>query len=143
MATKNVEIVRSAHDSWNRRDFDGVVRDMDDNVVYNDKARNLTLQGKQKFTEWARAWAKAFSDGRIINATYTDAGDTVVAEFTVEGTNDGTFNGMAPTGRRMTCSFCEVTRLDKNGHSISGNIYYDLYTMLTQLGHIPRQATAA
>jgi steroid delta-isomerase-like uncharacterized protein len=142
MATRNVEIVRAAHDSWNRRDFDGLVRDMDDNIVYNDKARNLTLNGKQKFTEWARAWAKAFSDGRIVNATYTDAGDVVVAEFTVEGTNDGSFNGLAPTGRRMTFAVCEITHVN-NGRSVSGRMYYDLYTLLTQLGHIQRQATAA
>jgi len=43
----------------------------------------------------------------------------------------------------MTCAFCEVSRFDKNGRTISGAIYYDLYTMLTQLGHIQPLKAAA
>jgi steroid delta-isomerase-like uncharacterized protein len=142
MSSKNVETVRAAHDSWNRRDFNGIVRDMADNGVYVDRARNLTLN-KQKFSDWTRDWATAFSDGRIINANYVDAGDVVVAEFTVEGTNDGKFAGMPPTGRKVTFSYCEVTRLDQNGHTVSASGYYDLYTIMTQLGHIQPRATAA
>jgi steroid delta-isomerase-like uncharacterized protein len=143
MASKNVETVRAAHESWNRRDYDGLVQDMADNITYNDTPRNLTVKGKQNFKEWAEAWAKALPDGRITNARYIDAGDTVVAEFTVEGTNNGPLNNMPPTGRKMTCAYCEVTHFDKNGHTLSGNAYYDLYTMLTQLGHIQPLKVAA
>jgi steroid delta-isomerase-like uncharacterized protein len=143
MAMKNVETLRAAHESWNRRDFDALVRDMADNVVYHDKARNLTLNGKQKFLEWAKAWAAAFPDGRIINAQYIDAGETVVAEFTVEGTNTGPFAGLPATGTKMTCSYGEVTHFDKNGRSVSASGYYDIYTILTQLGHIQPLAAAA
>lgn len=143
MASKNVETVRAAHESWNRRDFDGVIRDMADNVSYNDTPRNLTVTGKQDFKGWCQLWAKAFPDGRITNAKYIDAGDVVVAEFIVEGTNTGPFNTMAPTNRRMTCHFCEVTHFDKQGRPASGNIYYDLYTMLTQLGHAEPLSAAA
>lgn len=141
--SKNVETIRAAHESWNRRDFDGLVRNMVDNVVYTDRASNLTLTGKQKFKEWTQAWAKAFSDGRITNPLYIDAGDFVVAQFTVEGTNDGSFAGLPPTGRRVTFAYCEVSRFDKSGRTISGDGYYDLYTILTQLGHVQPLATAA
>jgi C-1 hydroxylase len=143
MASKNVESVRAAHESWNRRDFDGIVRNMADNLVYADRPRNLTIKGKQKFKEWTQAWAKAFSDGRITKAEYIDAGDTVVAQFTVEGTNDGPFAGLPATGRRMICAYCEISRFDKSGRVISGDGYYDQYTMLVQLGHVQPLATAA
>ncbi len=142
MSSRNVETIRAAHESWNRRDFNGIVRDMADNGVYNDRPRNLTLN-KQKFLDWTRDWAKAFSDGRITNTHYYDAGDTVVAEFTVEGTNDGTFAGMPPTGRKISFNYCEVSRLDQNGKTVSSTGYYDLYTILTQLGHIQPLAAAA
>jgi steroid delta-isomerase-like uncharacterized protein len=143
MASKNVDNIRAAHESWNRRDFDGIVRNMADDVVYTDKARNLKINGKQNFKQWTQAWAKAFSDGKITNARYIDAGDTVVTEFTVEGTNDGPFSGLPPTGRRITFSFCEVSHCDANGRAVSGAAYYDLYTVLTQLGHIQPVAAAA
>jgi len=143
MASKNVETVRAAHECWNRRDFDGIVRNMADNVTYVDHAQDLTMHGKQKFKEWAQAWAKAASDGQITNAEYIDASDTVVARLTVEGTNDGPFAGLPATGRRMTCTYCEICRFDKNGRVISGDGYYDQYSILVQLGHVQPLATAA
>ncbi|HEY4050178.1 MAG TPA: hypothetical protein VGM27_25225, partial [Acidobacteriaceae bacterium] len=41
---------------------------------------------RDKFREWTEAWAEAFSDGRIMNPGYIDAGDIVVAQFTAVGT---------------------------------------------------------
>ena len=83
MASKNVETLRAAHESWNRRDFDGTVSAMTDNVAYTDHARNLQLRSRNEFKDWAIAWAKAFSDGKIVNPRYIDAGDTVIATFTL------------------------------------------------------------
>ncbi len=113
MDSKNVETVRAAHESWNRRDFQGVVRDSSEGLVYTDNGRSLTLNGRDKFREWTEAWAKAFSDGRITNPKYIDAGDVVVTQFTVEGTNDGPLGSLPPSGRRISLSFCEVCQLDK------------------------------
>ena len=134
MASKNVETVRAAHESWNRRDFQGVVRDSAEGLAYTDHGRNLAINGRDKFREWTEAWAKAFSDGRITNPNYIDAG---------EGTNDGPLGSLPPSGRRMSLTFCEVCQLDKQGHVVSGGCYYDQYTLLTQLGHIQPLAAAA
>ena len=41
MASKNVEMLRAAHESWNRRDFDGVVHNVSDNVNYADRAQRV------------------------------------------------------------------------------------------------------
>src|SRR5437899_10821071 len=97
MASENVETLRAAHESWNVRDFEGVVRNSAEGLVYTDNARSLSLNGPDKFREWTEAWAKAFSDGRITNPEYIDAGEIVVARFTAEGTNDVLFNASAPT----------------------------------------------
>ncbi len=143
MASKNVETIRAAHESWNRRDFAGVVRNAAENLAYTDNARSLDLNSRDKFREWAEAWAKAFCDGRITNPDYIDAGDIVVARFTAEGTNDGPFGSLRPTGGRMSLPFCEVFRFDKQGRFVSGSCYYDQYSLLTQLGHIQPLAEAA
>jgi len=143
MASKNVGMLRAAHESWNKRDFAGVVSNAVKGLAYSDHGRNITLNTRDKFREWTEGWAKAFSDGRITDPRYIDAGDIVVAQFTVEGTNDGPLGSMKPTGRKMSLPFCEICHFDKQGRIVSGGCYYDQYTLLTQLGHIQPLAVAA
>jgi steroid delta-isomerase-like uncharacterized protein len=143
MASKNVETVRNAHESWNRRDFEDCVRNLTDNCVYTDHARGEKIHGKHKFTNYVEDWAKAMTDGKITEPRYIDAGDVVVTEFIAEGTNDGPFAGLPPTRRHVKFSFCEIWHFDKNGHMTSGGCYYDLYSIFTQLGHVKPLATAA
>jgi len=143
MSAKNMKTLRAAHESWNKRDFAGVIANAAEKFAYTDHARATTLDTREKFREWTEGWAKAFSDGRITDPQYADAGNIVVAQFTVEGTNDGPFGSMKPTGRKMSLPFCEICHFDKQGRVVSGGCYYDQYTLLTQLGHIQPLAVAA
>jgi steroid delta-isomerase-like uncharacterized protein len=143
MTSKNVETLRAAHESWNKRDFAGVVRNAAENLVYTDQAQTRTLNGKDNFREWVESWAKAFPDGRITKSEYLDAGDVVVACFIVEGTNKGAFGPFQPTGRRASFPFCEISHFDQQGKLVSGSCYYDQYTILTQLGHLQPLMAAA
>jgi predicted ester cyclase len=113
-----------------------------ENISYTDHARNLQLKNRNEFKNWAIAWAKAFSDGKITNPRYIDAGDTVIAEFTAEGTNDGPFGSLPPTGRHMSLEFCELFNFDASGRVISGGAYYDQFTLLTQFGHAQTRGAA-
>jgi ketosteroid isomerase-like protein len=141
MSAKNVKSLRAAHESWNKRDVAGVVSNAVKGLAYSDHGRNITLNTRDKFREWTEGWAKALSDGRITDPRYIDAGDIVVAQFTVEGTNDGPLGSMKPTGRKMSLPFCEICHFE--GRMVSGGCYYDQYTLLTQLGHIQPLAVAA
>src|SRR6202049_5180323 len=143
MASKNVVMLRAAHESRNTRDFTGVVSNAVTGLACADHGRNITVNTRDKFREWTEGWAKAFSDGRITNPQYIDAGDIVVAEFTVEGTNDGPLGSMKPTGRKMSLPFCEICHFDKQGRIVSGGCYHDQYSLLTQLGYIQPLAMAA
>jgi predicted ester cyclase len=113
MSAKNVKTLRAAHESWNKRDFAGVVRNAAEGLGYTDHGRNITLNTREKFREWTEEWAKGFSDGRITNPQYIDAGDIVIAQFKCEGTNDGPFASLQPTGRKMSLPFCEICHFDK------------------------------
>jgi steroid delta-isomerase-like uncharacterized protein len=143
MASKNVETLRAAHESWNKRDFASVIRNCANNLVYSDQAQSRTLNGQEKFREWVESWAKAFTDARITKPEYIDAGDVIVARFTVEGINDGSFGSLKPTRRRISLPFCEIAHFDKQGRLVSGSCYYDQYTLLTQLGHLQPLMAAA
>ena len=68
MSAKNVKTLRAAHESWNKRDFAGLVSNAVKGLAYTDHGRNITLNTRDKFREWTEGWAKAFSDGRITNS---------------------------------------------------------------------------
>jgi steroid delta-isomerase-like uncharacterized protein len=143
MATRNVETFRAAHDSFNRRDFNETLKTLAEDCTYRDRPRDASIKGKNKFKEYLEAWSKGFSDGKILNPEYIDAGDTVIAQFTFAGTNDGSFLGLPATGRHISMPACEIVRYDSKGRAISADIYYDQYTLMTQLGHMKPLATAA
>lgn len=111
-------------------------------TVCRSDLRGIRLNQKT-FIDWASGWARAFPDGRITNAHYVDAGDVVIAEYTIKGTHKGSFVGLHPTRRKVSFSYCGITRFDRTGRIISGSGYYDLYTILAQLGCVqPFEATA-
>jgi len=143
MASRNVEIMRRAHEAFNHRDFEINLSVMAETATYREHARGITMEGREQFRQFLEAWSTAFTDGTITNAKYIDAGDTVVAQFTFEGINDGPYAGLPPTGQRVSCSICEIARFDPNGMAISVNLYYDQYTILMQLGHMKPIAAAA
>ena len=60
MSSENVETHCAAHESWNRRDFQSLVRNVAEGLVYNDIARSLTLDDRDKFRRWTEDWAGAF-----------------------------------------------------------------------------------
>ena len=143
MSSQNVETFRAAHQAFNSRDFDGVVSKMAEGFTYRDRARNVTFTGRNGFKEFMQGWVGAFSNAAVSDPNYLDAGDTVIAQFNGRGVNDGALGPLPETGREIDLPFCELMRFDDNGQIVSGGIYYDQLTMMTQLGHIEPYADAA
>src|SRR4051794_293516 len=129
MASRNIEIMRRAHEAFNNRDFETNVSTLAEHASYTEHARGIALKGRDQFKQFLAAWTAAFSDARITNAHYLDAGDTVVAQFTFEGVNDGPYGGLPATGQRVSCAVCEIARMDENGQAVSVSLYYDQVTI--------------
>ncbi len=143
MASRNVETFRNSHDCFNRRDFDGLLKTLNDNCTYHEHSRNTIFSGKKQFREFLQEWVHGFSDGRVTNPTYIDAGDTVISQFTFEGMNDGKFLGMPATMRHVSIPVCEIARYDSQGKVVSAGVYYDQMSIGIQLGLMKPLATAA
>jgi steroid delta-isomerase-like uncharacterized protein len=138
----NIDKHRQAHEAFNRRDWDGVVRDLAPDVEYTDHPRSTTTKNPQQFVEYLKGgWVTGFSDATVSNVRYTEGGDRTIAQFDGTGVNDGPLGPMPATGKTMSMPFCEVMTYDADGRIVRGELYYDQVTMLVQLGHMPPPAS--
>ncbi len=134
---KNVEALAESHRNFNRGDLEACAQVAAEDVTHTDHARGITFRGRQEWKkEYLQGWKEAFSDARIDDPTYIDAGDTVIALATGRGTNDGSFGPFPPTGKEVAFRFCEVMRFNDEGKITSGEAFYDRMTILAQLGHV-------
>jgi steroid delta-isomerase-like uncharacterized protein len=78
----------------------------------------------------------AFPDLKLIVDDFIDASDTVVYRFTVRGTHQGPFMGVAATGRRVRIDGIGIDRF-RDGKMIERWMQYDSVGLLQQLGAFP------
>ena len=135
MGSSNVDAVRAVHAAFNGRDWDAMASRIAQDCVWVD-GRQLTHKGPDEVTmNYSKAWADAFSDGRIEDARYYDAGDTVVTEFVGRGTNDGQLGPMPASGKKVELPYCEIYHFNSEGKVSGGGAYFDAYGLAVQLGY--------
>jgi steroid delta-isomerase-like uncharacterized protein len=104
-----------------------------------------TLHGAQASTGYAMAWLNAFPDARMVIRNLTITDDTIVQEFTFEGTHTATLH--APTGdvpatnRRLSGRGAQVLKV-RDGLIADTQLYFDQVDVLTQLGLMPAPVAA-
>ncbi|HUP86111.1 MAG TPA: ester cyclase [Acidimicrobiales bacterium] len=74
----------------------------------------------------------AFPDLEMRVERWIESGDVIVTEEIIEGTHDGVFAGMSPTGRRVRLPICHVTRV-VDGKIVERVAYHDTAGILRQL----------
>ena len=67
-------------------------------------------------------------------------GDKVTTRYTLGGTHQGEFFGVAATGRRGEISGINIDRFDESGKVVEEWASYDLLGAMRQLGAIPEPA---
>jgi steroid delta-isomerase-like uncharacterized protein len=132
----NIDSHRRSADMFNSRDWDGFAADLAEDCELVDHARNITVKGRQQYIEQEKAWANAFSDGRVSSPRFFDAGSATVMVFTGTGHNDGPLGPFPATGRETSTPFCEVREYDADGKVVRAEWFYDQLGMLIGLGHI-------
>jgi steroid delta-isomerase-like uncharacterized protein len=132
----NVDTHRAAHDAFNSRDWDAMERLNRNDVEYTDHPRGTTTKGNGEFVDYLRGWTEAFSDATPADPRYIDAGDHTIAIFHASGINDGAAGPMPATGKKMHLPMCEVLRYDSDGKVAHGELFYDMATLMIQLGHM-------
>lgn len=139
MASKNVQTALAVYENFNKRDLDGAVVAVDENVVFESHALGETYKSRAAFRDSMQDWITGFSDVTVTTVETIDAGDTVIFRLEGKGKNDGPMGPFQkPTGRTITVPFVELYRFDVTGMIVSGEQYFDMLTMMVQLGHAER-----
>ena len=88
---------------------------------------------RDAFEEYIRGNLEAFSDHQHTVDEMATGDEVIMSEWTVTGTHDGEFNGIAPTGRKI--EFNTMTKqVIKDGQIQEERGYFDTQEMLSQLG---------
>jgi predicted ester cyclase len=98
--------------------------------------------GEAEVREYFRVSRTAFPDQRNELIALHHADDAVIAEFWLLGTHTGPLGDIAPTGREFRCRMLAIFGFDGGG-LVYERVYFDLLTILAQLGLAPGDVAGA
>lgn len=135
--SRNAQAVVASYEACNRRDVDASISLVADDYRFIDHAQRTSANGRDAIRAWVESMFAASSDIRCEPHVLVDLGEVVVIKVVSEGTHDGHFAGLPPTGQRVRTTQCEVHRFDAAGRLVESEMFYDLYGMLADMGAVP------
>ncbi|MFP9190474.1 ester cyclase [Natronosalvus vescus] len=144
MATpaKNMEVVRRYYEeAFNRGRTELLDELIAETVVNHDPVSDETLtpeeaRGFEGFVRHVESARNAFPDAMVTIEEMIAEDETVAVRFTFEGTNDGSYGGMEPTGKQVSGSNMVWMRLE-DGLIVERWAESDNLEFLQQLGILP------
>ncbi|MDT2006755.1 ester cyclase [Rhodococcus opacus] len=92
-------------------------------------------QGRDSYLAIVHANSEAFPDLKWTVEDMVSEGDTVAVRYTMNGTQEGVFAGVQPTGRAVTAQSMAFYKLE-NGRIIEERAQLDMLTLMQQMGAI-------
>lgn len=120
----------------NAHDMAGTLATVHEDCIFRDLATGQVFHGRAGAERHYRQWWEAF--GNVVERSpYGGAhwidDEAYVAEPQYTGRHTGDFLGLAPTGRSFTLPFTVFVKF-RDGLFVEERFYYDLATLLRQLG---------
>ena len=94
------------------------------------------VRGTQTVKENIVWFRNAFPDLRCTVEEQVAEGDRVVSRWTLRGTHEGDFFGVAPTGNRVEFTGIQIDRFDESGKIVEERAEFDLLGAMRQMGAI-------
>jgi len=117
----------------NSRDLDRYLARIDDSYVGHSETAPTAIRGREGVRQNLEGLIRAFPDLRIEIEQILASGDSVVTRMHVTGTHQGSYAGIAPTGKSISLQACSVVEIRK-GKAVRGRLYADNATLFQQLG---------
>jgi len=130
----NTDVMSRFYDEVNAGNL-GIIDELcaEDLVEHEPLAPEPTREGVRQFFAMARA---AFPDMRLEVQHMVGEGDLAIAHGRLQGTHEGDFMGLAPTGRRIDVPFADIVRF-RDGLAVEHWGVTDTGAMMQQLGAAP------
>jgi len=125
-----IEIAKAGITAYNDKDWSKAKDLLAADAVYDEKGTHRRIQGAGEIIEAWQGWAKAFPDSKATFVREFASGDTAVLELVWKGVHTGPLQ--TPTGI-IPASNKPVVQVD-GGKIKSASHYFDMLTMLTQIG---------
>lgn len=141
-----IEAAKASTEAYNQKDWEAAREALAPDFVYDEVATSRKVEGiEEVLTVW-RGWANAFPDSK---ATFEEAlvdGNVVVLRLRWRGTHSGPLTlptgEILPTGKEIDFRGCQIFRIE-DGKATEMRQYFDLMTMLSQLGVAPEMKATA
>ncbi len=130
---KNI-MARTTEEIFNKGNLDVVDETHDKDFVGHTSSDEM--KGPESVKQFASQYRNAFPDLKITNEDMIAEGDMVVSRQTVTGTHKGEFQGIAPTGKKITVTSILIVRI-VNGKIVETWMNMDSLGFMQQLGIIP------
>ena len=142
--TDPIEVAKDAVEKFNAGDWSGFQSAFMPDTVEDEFATQRRLEGPEAMAAAAEGWKRAFPDahGTVRNAMAS--GNTAILEITWHGTQTGDLVGPQGTipasGRQVSLPAVWVMEVEGDkGKAVRH--YFDLMTLLAQIGAVPAGAT--
>ena len=126
--------VALAIEHWNRGDLDAYLEIYANDVVIHGYAG--LGPGIDSVRLYYQAWFEAFPGSQILLKDLFAEGDKVCCRLVLEGTHQGAFNGIPPTGKSISVPAFTVLLL-ADGKCVERWALADSLLLLTQIGAFP------
>ena len=141
-----IEIAKAAVIAYNEKDWSKAKDILAANAVYDEKGTHRCIQGAGEIIEAWQGWAKAFPDSKATFVREFVSGDIAVLELVWKGIHTGPLETptgiIPPSNKPIEMPACQVVRVE--GDKVkSASHYFDMLTMLTQIGATGAVKTAA
>ena len=135
----NKDSMRRFYDAISSGDTSIVDEVLAEDFIEHDEFPGIppSREGVKQFFDMSRA---AFPDLRLRILHVVEEGDLCVGHGLFEGTHEGEWMGMEPTGKRVSVPIADVVRFGDDGRAVEHWGVTDTGMMLQQLGVVPEPA---
>ena len=132
-------LARKLCDAWSSHDARVVDEVFAEQGVYEDVAAGRTIEGRQAIKGFLNQNFAAIPDFKVDVTKIFSTGGMVACEWVMSGTQTGDFPGLPATGKSFTVRGASIAKV-QDGTIVHWTDYYDMSTLLHQLGVVPNSA---
>lgn len=130
---QNKARVRRALDHFNRGDLEPYLDLYAEDAVLHDLGIEPGVENIRRFYE---GFQQAFPDAQVTTDDLVAEGDRIAERFTIRATHRGDFQGIPPTGKKITMSGITILRF-AGGKCVERWTQADFLGLMQQLGVVP------